>query len=329
MEWGQLKNFLWLWVVAGAAGLFFLAALRKKSELKNFGDLALVQRLVMSFHPGARRWKRVFILLALSSMVLALAQPHFRKKETRVERKGIDILIALDVSNSMLAKDIAPSRLEKAKLELAGLIDKLKGNRLGIVAFAGEAVIQCPLTLDRNAVKLFLSTASPELVEFQGTDLGKAISVATQAFQTEDKDSKALVLLTDGEDHNPETWQAVKRTKDAGVRLFTIGIGTLDGSTVPEAGGQGYKKDRQGQPVLSRLNESFLKKIARETGGVYYRSSRGELEIDRLARQIAQITQKGFKSDWAIEYEENYQFFVLLALIFLTAEMLVSERKNA
>ena len=329
MEWGQLKNFIWFWAAPAALALFFLAHWRKKEELKRFGDLALVERLVMSFNAAARFWKRAFLLLALAGMVLALAQPHFRKKETRVERKGIDIILAVDVSNSMMAKDIPPTRLEKAKLELSALIDKLKGNRLGVVAFAGDAVIQCPLTLDRNAVKLFLSTVNPNLVEYQGTDIGKSMEVATQAFQTDEKGSKALIILTDGEDHNPQTPELIKKTKDAGIRIFTIGIGTPSGSTVPEATGQGYKKDHQGQPVLSRLNESLLKRIARETGGVYYRSSRGELEIDRLTRQIGQITQKDLQSDWAVEYEESYQIFVALALFLLATEMLVSERKNA
>ena len=294
--------------------------------MSRFGDLELVQRLVMSLSVAKRTWKRILVLLAVTAIVLALAQPHFRKKETKVERKGIDIVIAVDVSNSMLSKDIAPSRLEKAKLELAGLVDKLKGNRIGIVAFAGEAIIQCPLTLDTGAVKLFLSTVSPALVEFQGTDIGQAVRVATQAFEANEKDSKALILLTDGEDHSPQTSQFVKQAKEAGIRIFTIGIGTSDGSTVPE--GSGYKKDRQGQVVLSRLNESFLKKTAASTGGVYFRSSRGEVEAEHLARAISLMTQKGLKNDWAVEYEENFQFFLLMALVFLMAEMAVSERKN-
>ena len=328
MEWGSAKNLVWLWTLGGAACLFFLASFRKRSELKRFGELALVEKMVRSFSASKRLWKRILVLVALACVVLALAQPHLRKKETLVERKGVDIMIAVDVSNSMLAKDITPSRLEKAKLELAGLIDKLKGNRMGIVAFAGEAIIQCPLTLDRNAVKLFLSTASPDLVEFQGTDIGRAIAAATLAFQQDEKDSKALIILTDGEDHNKDSMPSVKRAKDAGIRIFTIGIGTPDGSTLPETTGQGYKKDPKGEVVLSRLNEPFLKRVAQETGGVYYRSSRGEVEADHLAHAIGLMTQKGFKSDWAVEYEENYQFFLALAILLLMTEMAISERKN-
>ncbi len=328
IEWGELHNFIWLWALPAAAFAYFLSSFRRRAAMKRFGDLDLVQRLVLSFSPVKRLVKRALVLAAIACIVTALAQPHLRKKETMVERKGIDVVIAIDVSNSMLAKDVAPNRLEKAKLELSGLVDKLKGDRIGIVAFAGEAVIQCPLTLDRGAVKLFLSTVSPALISFQGTAIGKAIDVSTQAFSEKEKDSKALILLTDGEDHDPASKQYVQRAKAAGVRIFTIGIGTADGSTVPAAGG--YKKDRQGQVVLSKLNESFLKDIAKETGGVYYRSTRGEVEADSLARAIRRIAQKGFQSDWSVEYEEDYQGFLVAAFLFLMAEFFISERrKNA
>ena len=327
IEWGAPYNFIWFWALPAAVLLFFLSSFRRKSELKRFGDPALVERLVQSFSASRRLWKRVLILIVLACIVAALGQPHRRTKETLVERKGVDVIIAVDVSNSMLAKDVAPSRLEKAKLELAGLVDKLKGNRIGIVAFAGEAVIQCPLTLDYNAVKLFLSTVSPNLISFQGTAIGKAIGVSTQAFADKEKDSKALILLTDGEDHDPETKRYVQQAKAAGVRLFTIGFGTADGSIVPEGGGR-PKKDRQGQVVLSKLNESFLKQVARDTGGVYYRSTRGELETDSLAREVGRISQKGFSSDWSVEYAEDFQFFLIAALLLLMIELFLSERKK-
>src|SRR3989338_671324 len=189
MEWGVAKNLIWLWAVPAAAFIFYLASWRKKARMRAFGEAGLIERLIAYFDPWKRRMKRALTLVALLLIVLALGQPHFKTREIEVERKGIDVLIAVDVSNSMLAKDIAPNRLEKAKLELSSLVDKLKGNRIGIIAFAGEAVIQCPLTLDRGAVKLFLSTMSPFLVSFQGTDLGKALTAALQAFQDKDKDS--------------------------------------------------------------------------------------------------------------------------------------------
>ena len=328
MEWGQPHHFVWFWAVGAAAGLFLLASWRKKRELARFGDPVLIGRLVQALDRRVRVAKRALVLTALCLMVIALAQPHFRKKETLVERRGIDVIIAIDVSNSMLAKDIAPNRLEKAKLELAGLVDKLKGNRLGIVAFAGDAVIQCPLTLDRAAVKMFLSTASPSLVTYQGTDLGRAIAASLQAFGDGSKDSKALILLTDGEDHGKETAQSVKKAKEQGVRIFTIGIGTLDGATLPDEQGRGHKKDRSGSVVLSKLDEGMLQRIARETGGAYSRSTKGDLEAENIRRSIERIATKGFQSDWSVEYEENYRFFLVLAVIFLLAEMALSEGRR-
>ena len=329
MEWGQAKNFIWLWAVPFAAALFCLAAFRKSRHIRRFGDPALIERLIVSFDRWKRTFKRVLILSALALMVLALCQPHFRSKEITVERKGIDIIIAVDVSNSMLAKDIPPNRLEKAKLELSTLIEKLKQDRIGIVAFAGEAFIQCPLTLDRSAVKLFLSTLSPKLIPTPGTALGPAILVSTQAFAEKDKEYKAVILLTDGEDQGSKPLEAVKRAKQAGVRIFTIGIGTLDGSTIPgESASEGFKKNRQGQVILSKLDEPLLKEIAAQTGGIYTRSTRGELEIDRISREIRKMAQKGLRSEKTIEYEESFRHLLFPAFVFLALELFLSERKK-
>ncbi len=329
VEWGVPQNFVWLWVLPAALALFFLSSSRRKNRMRRFGDLALVERLVSSFNPSKRFAKRALMVLSLLFVILALGQPHFRTKEIIVERKGVDVMIAVDVSQSMLAKDIAPNRLEKAKLELATLIDRLKQDRIGIVAFAGEAFIQCPLTLDKSAVKIFLSTVNPNLIPTPGTAMGSAIQVATTAFTEKDKEFKALILLTDGEDHNSDPKGAARRAKQAGVKIFTIGIGTPEGGTVP--GGtsrEGFKKDRQGNVVLSKLDEPLLKEIAMQTGGVYYRSSRGELETEQIARQIRLMGQKGLKSEKTIEYEENFQYFLVLALLLLFTELILSERRK-
>ncbi len=329
MEWGQAKHFIWLWAVPFALALFFLAAFRKSRHIRRFGDPALVERLVASFDRWKRTLKRGLILTALAFLVLGLCQPHFSSKEITVERKGIDIVIAVDVSNSMLARDIPPNRLEKAKLELSTLIERLKQDRIGIVAFAGEAFIQCPLTLDRSAVKLFLSSLSPNLIPTPGTAIGPAILVSTQAFADKGKEHKAVILLTDGEDHGSKPMEAVKRAKQAGVRIFTIGIGTPDGSTLPtESAKDNFKKDRSGKLILSKLDEKLLRDIASETGGIYSRATRGELEIDRIAREIRKMAQKGLRSEKSVEHEENFQFFLLPAFLFLMGEMFLSERKK-
>ena len=297
--------------------------------MQRFGDVVLVQRLIASLNIPMRWAKRTLLLFAIFFMIVALGQPHFKTKEITVERKGVDVIIAVDVSRSMLSKDIQPSRLDKAKLELSSLIDHLKQDRIGIVAFAGEAFIQCPLTLDRSAVKLFLTTLSPNLIPTPGTMIGAAVNVATQAFAEKEKDYKALILLTDGEDQGSNPLQAVKKAKEQGVRIFTIGIGTQDGGTVPgEFTGEGVKKDRQGQVVISRLDERLLKNIASETGGAYYRSSGGELEIESLSNEIRHLSQKGLKKEKIFEYDENYQYFIVIALVLLFLEIILSERRK-
>ena len=329
MEWGVPQNLIWLWTLAAALGVFLISSRFRLSKMNRFGDAALVARLLDSLDASKRIWKRALILAVLGLMTLALAQPHFRTKEITVERKGIDVMIVVDVSQSMLAKDIAPNRLEKAKLELSTLVDKLKQDRIGIVAFAGEAYIQCPLTLDRSAVKLFLSTLGPAVVPTPGTAIGSAIRVALTAFSDKEKEFKAVILLTDGEDHSSNPLEAAAWAKEMGVRIFTVGIGTAEGSTVPEnASGESFKKDRQGQVVFSKLDESLLRKISSTTGGTFYRSSRGEIEVDELVNEIRQMTQKGLKSEKTIEYEESYQWLLGFAFFLLMLEWALSERKG-
>ena len=329
MDWGSPHNFIWLWFLAAVWGFFIFSDWQRGLAIRRFGDAALVRRLILSLDAGKRLFKRSLVLFAVFLMVLALGQPHFQKKEITVERKGVDIMILLDVSQSMLAKDIAPTRLDKAKLELETLVEKLGSDRIGIVAFAGDAFIQCPLTTDHNAVKLFIASVNPGLLPVPGTMIGRALQVGIRAFMDTEKEFKAMILLTDGEDQGSDPLAQAKAAKEAGIRVFAIGIGTPEGGTLPAEFDRGaLKKDTRGNIVLSKLDEKLLKKIALETGGVYYRASRGEIEIDDLTRRIRQMTQKGLKTDRSFEYEENFQLFVFLALLALLLEMLLSERKE-
>ena len=329
MDWGSPQNFIWLWLVPAAAGLFLFADWRRSLNVRRFGEVALVQKLILSLAAEKRLLKRGLTLLAILMMVLALCQPHFRKKEITVERKGVDVMILLDVSQSMLAKDIVPSRLDKAKLELETLVEKLKSDRIGVVAFAGDAFIQCPLTTDHNAVKLFLSSLGPNLIPTPGTMIGRALQVGSRAFMDSEKEYKAMVILTDGEDQGSDPLGQAKTVKEAGIRIFTIGFGTSEGTTLPSEFQKGaLKKDSRGNIVLSKLDEALLKKIAAETTGHYYRASRGEIEVDDLVRRIRQMTQKGIKKEKSFEYEENFQVFLILAVSALFLEVILSERKK-
>ena len=329
MEWGKPENLIWFWLLPAAAVVFAAGVWRRRSALSRFGERSLVASLTASLNPRARFLKKIMLMLVICLMVTALTQPHLRTKQTFVHQRGIDVIIAVDVSESMLAKDIAPSRLEKAKLELQSLIQKLRGNRIGIVAFAGDAMIQCPLTMDYSAVKLFLSTVSPDLISYQGTSLARAIDVSRSAFAEKEKDHKAVVLLTDGENHEPEAEAAAYRAAKDGVRIFTVGIGTPDGSILPgDNPGEGSKRDRSGHVIISKLNESLLRDISHRTQGAYFRASHGDFEVDRLAAELSRMKQKDLKNDWSAEYEENFQFFLLAAVILLLLEMLFSERRR-
>lgn len=326
MEWGSPKHFIWMWAAAAAIVIFALSHFRRRRQMSRFGDPDMIARLIVSLDPGLRLLKRILLVAAVFFMVIGLCQPHFKTREITVERKGTDVIIAIDVSHSMLAKDISPTRLDKAKLELESLIDRLKQDRVGIVAFAGEAFIQCPLTLDRSAVKLFLQTLNPDIIPTPGTMIGKALDVSLKAFMDKEKGNKTIILLTDGEDQGSEPLKAAKRVADEGIHVFTIGIGTADGSTLP--GVSGAKRDRAGNTVISRLDEKLLKEIARLTGGKYYRSTRGDIESAAIEREIRLLGQKGLRSDKSIEYDENYQVFLVLALLCLLIELCIPERKE-
>lgn len=329
MEWGVPANFIWLWAVPGLLAVFAFAGWRRSAELARFGEHDLVRRLLAAYWPLGRWIKRILLTAAWLLVVLALCQPHVRKKEGLVEFSGADVFLAVDVSKSMLAKDVAPTRLDKVKLELAGLIDRLKGHRVGIIAFAGEAYIQCPLTSDRQAAKLFLATLNPNIVPVGGTRISKAIDVALQAFGKGKDEPRSLVILTDGEELDGDPYKEAARAKQAGVRVYAIGIGTPDGGTLPASeGASGVKRDAAGQVVISRLNEGLLKRIAAETGGAYYRSSARETEIERIARQIEASARNATRSRWAIEYEESYQQLLVAALLLLWVEAAVSERRR-
>lgn len=329
MEWGRPENFIWLWAVPALVAVFVFAGWRRSSELARLGEHDLVRRLIAAYWPLGRWTKRVLLTAAWLLIILALCQPHLRKKEGLVEFGGADVFLAVDVSKSMLAKDVPPTRLDKVKLELAGLIDRLKGHRVGIIAFAGDAYIQCPLTTDRQAAKLFLATLNPNIVPVGGTRISKAIDVALQAFGKGKDEPRSLVILTDGEELGGDPHKEAARAKQEGVRVYAIGIGTPDGSTLPASdGAAGLKRDAAGQVVISRLNESLLKRVAVETGGAYYRSSVRETEIEQIARQIESSARSASRSRWAVEYEESYQQLLLAALLLLWTEAAVSERRR-
>jgi Ca-activated chloride channel family protein len=244
----------------------------------------------------------------------------------------VDIFIALDVSKSMLAEDIQPNRLEKAKHEISKLIDKLEGDRIGLICFAGIAFVQCPLTLDYNAANLFLNDIDTQIIPQPGTAIGSAISLARQSFVSQEMKYKVLVLITDGEDHEGDPVAVAKEATKDGIVIYTIGIGSQQGAPIPEYDSYGnrvgYKKDRSGQVVTSKMDMLTLEKIAFETGGKYYISSSGESELEKIYQEISQMEEKELSSRQYTHFEDRFQIFLVIGLLFLIFETLLSERRK-
>jgi Ca-activated chloride channel family protein len=332
MEFGS-PQFLWLfWLVPGVILFYVISFRRKRKVLQAFGSLELMAKLTPTVSRRKQRLKAVLVIVSLSFLLFALARPQYGKKLRMMKRKGVDIIICMDTSKSMLAEDIKPSRLERAKHELSSLIDKLKGDRVGIVAFAGEAFLECPLTLDYGAAKMFLDILDPDIIPIPGTAIGKAIRVALRGFNQKERKYKVMVLLTDGEDLMSDPIKVAKVAAQEGVRIYTVGIGSPQGAPIPLRDDKGrlleYKKDRKDQTVMSKLDELTLEKIALLTDGKYYRSTIRGMELDRIYEDISKLEKKELKSRQYSQYEDRYQYFLLVAILALMAEGLLSDRRR-
>lgn len=310
----------------------WFAIRRKRQALARFGEYDLVQRLSHNVSRGGQTAKAVLLVLAVAALVTALGRPQFGTRVETVRREGQDIIVALDLSTSMLAEDIAPNRLQKAKLTVAQLIDRLEGDRIGLVAFAGEAFVQSPLTSDYGAATLFLNAMDPDIVPVQGTNLGAALDVALDAFDAEDQQHRVLIVITDGEDHEGEIDAAVERAVEAGIKIYTVGMGSLEGVPIPAFDEQGrrsgFKRDADGNVVTTRLDESTLERMAQRTSGEYFRATGRGTELNALTDEIAGMEGREFEAQQVTQFEEQYQIFLGLALMLLIAEFFVPDRRR-
>ncbi len=314
------------------AVVFWLFWRWRKQAIGRFAESHLAPLLM----PEASRWKHRLkfglMLLAMAFLIVGAANPQWGSKREKVKRKSVDVLIALDISNSMYAQDIAPSRLERAKKFAENLVEKLKGERIGLVYFAGSAYLQMPVTTDYAAAELFIRSASPELAASQGTALGEAISVARRSFRSdESKAHKALVIITDGEDHDGEADSEAEKAREEGIIQFTVGVGTAQGAPIPVniGGREEYKRDEQGQPVISKLNEPMLQNLAAKGGGTYLHISQGDAAVaEALQTRIDQLEKQELEVRAFSSFNSYFQYFVFVGLIVLVAEWLVSWRRH-
>jgi len=326
-------QYLWLLFLVPALLLFFfLTAKLKQRAMAIFGNLSLINKLTKSISRRRRLIKKSLLLGVVFLMVLALARPQFGTIMREVHRKGVDIMIVLDTSMSMLAEDITPNRLERAKMEIDNFLNMVRGDRVGLVCFAGVPFVQCPLTLDYGAVKIFLSVVDTDLIPAQGTAIGKAIRTAVDSFKSKELKYKAIILITDGEDHETKPIEAAEYARDNGVVIYTIGIGSREGSPIPIKDNRGTvtdrKKGKDGSIIISKLNETDLLKIASITGGKYHRATTGQLELEKIYQSVNQMEKRELSSNIKTFNEDRFQYFLILAFIVLALETIISDKKK-
>jgi len=330
-RFGNIEYLYALAVIPVLVILFVVAMYRRKRSLRRFGDLAVISQLMPYVSRLRPVVKFILLMLALTSVIFAMADPQFGSKLERVQRKGVELIIALDVSNSMLAEDIEPSRLERAKRAISQMVDRLDNDKIGLIVFAGDAYVQVPLTTDYSAMKMYLSSITTDIVPRQGTAIGSAIEMATKSFDAESGLEKALIVITDGENHQGNVEEAGEQAGEKGITIHAVGMGSRQGAPIPQRSKNGqtvYQKDQQGNTVISKLDEGTLQKLASTAGGIYIRANNARSGLDELFDQISQMTRKEIESKVYTDYEHRFQYLIGLALFFLFLDVMLLERKN-
>lgn len=293
----------------------------------------LWSKIVPTLSFTRRFWKRFFVIISLAFLILALLRPQYGVVFQQVERKGHDIFIAFDLSKSMLAQDVSPSRLEHAKREVLGLINELKGDRIGFIAFAGDAYVQCPLTSDYAALTMFLDVLHPDLMGTPGTDIATAIKTARLSFNRVSKRHKPiLIIISDGESFENDPIESAEVAAEQNVTIYTIGIGSKTGEPIPEFNSNGkrigYKKDERGDVVVSKLNDTILTQVANVAGGRYFHSSLGSFVMDEVYKEISRFEKERLEETLLQIHQDRYQWFLAIAFILLLLDSILSDRKR-
>lgn len=325
----QHKEFIWLFAaLVLLVGLFFLLLQWKKKTTKRIGDEKLVKALISNFSSNLFASKFLFLSCAFAVGVIAVMNPRKPGESTATNRKGIDIAIALDISKSMLAADLAPSRLERAKQFVNKLMAEMPNDRVALIVFAGKAYLQMPLTTDHGAAQLFVSSASPDALPQQGTVISDALMMSASAFSPSDKKFKTILLISDGEDHDEDAVATAKNLSEQGVMINTIGIGSPEGATIPDPATGDVKKDAAGNTIISKLNEEVLKEIAKVTNGEYLRLESSDAAVSIVSKQLAQIDKKTFTDVSQMNFRTFYLWFVAVMFILLLVENFIPEKQK-
>jgi Ca-activated chloride channel family protein len=294
-----------------------------------FGDPELMAQLMPDASKSRPIVKFTLLMVALALLIVAAARPQYGQQEKTVKRQGIEVMVALDISNSMLAEDVAPNRLDRAKQMLSKMIDNMTDDKVGLVVFAGEAFTQLPITCDYVSAKMFLNTISPKLISTQGTAIGAALQTAIRSFGSQESDAgRAIILITDGENHEDDATAVAKQAQELGIQVFVIGIGKPEGSPIPVPGTNDYIKDRSGQVVVSRLNEEMCQEIAQAGKGAYVRCDNTNTAMRALQQELDRIATTDLETTVYADYNEQYQSFLLIALLLLVIDCFILMRQN-
>ena len=330
----QLDEKIWFWVlgVIPIIALFFLILqIWKHKSQSNFADKMLLKRLSPNTSLFKSILKLVVLSLAFASLAIALVNPKIGTKLETVKREGVDIVFAIDVSKSMLAEDIAPNRLEKAKQLVTQIINNLASDRVGIIAYAGKAFPQLPITTDYAAAKMFLQNMNTDMLSSQGTAINEAIKLAKTYYDDEEQTNRVLIIISDGEDHSDEAASVAEEANEEGIRIFTIGVGDVKGGPIPEKRNGivlNYKKDNNGETVITRLNEEILKSIASKANGVYINGKNTNELVDQIGEILNKMDKKEFESKQYADFKDQFQWFLGFALFFLFLDIFLLERKT-
>ena len=299
----------------------------RAKRIRRFGDQTLVEKLMPSYSK-AKVWLRLSLFaIAFLFFILGISRPQMGAILKEHKTRGAEVMVVLDVSNSMLAQDYSPNRLERAKLAISRMVDKLRDDRIGLIVFAGNSFVQLPITTDYVSAKMFLSSISTESVPIQGTAMGEAISTALRSFSAQSDKSRAIIVITDGENHEDDPVAAARQAAELGVRVFTIGVGSPQGTMIPMGDGQ-YLEDRDGNPVVTRLDDKVLQEVAEAGKGLYVHAGNREFGLDPVIEEISRMDDEEYNSIVFEEYDELYMYFLAVAFFFLVLEMLIGDRRS-
>ncbi len=321
-----------LYGLIGIVLLFIYYRKWKSNAFESFGNKLTIKGLIPTYSKRRENIKFTLLFLCIASLIIGIGNPQIGTKMEEVKREGVDLMIALDLSNSMMAEDIKPNRLERARQAISRLIDKLQGDRIGLIVFAGDAYVQLPITTDYSAAKLFLSTVNTNIVPTQGTAIGKAIALSMRSFDMKNGQNKAIIIITDGENHEDEALEQVKLANEKGVFVHTLGMGLSKGGPIPiynkYGNNTGYRKDKEGNTVISKLNEQMLQEIASIGKGTYVRANNTQAGLSALFAEINKMEKKEIGTMIFTDYKDRFQLFLSIALFLLIFDLVLLSRKS-